>query len=509
MEDPGKPEFYTESVLTIDVQDVNDCAPKPREEQITFGNKVNETISIEFIDEDEFEGDITVELTKGGEYFEIPEDRRRRRRRDSATSLRRTFPATEKYYTLRQTKKLPLDFVEFAFRTTDAAGNVGTPLLAVSFPQQRAAAAAGAAFPWWIIVIAVAIVFIVLILAFVFYRRRRQSQAEAEKALREKDKTRNGVEGYENEEEKRPFLEGQVENGGIKARIVELDAKLGNAKISDLGKDADGASKTGSQTLNPALITIPEEEKIHKPKDPAQLPEVEEEKEPETNDELLEFDSEGTGSKAGSLSSLESIADEDVDFVNVAKWGPQFGKLTKMMGNLEAEEEEQKRVVEIEDNFLPTQEEDSYYLRCFKACDQNNSGHVTATELLEMLQWMNENPFGERKKRLVDATYVEQLRLKYDLDHNLTFDFPEFINLMKGEKIAFAEMLFKEADASGQGKLTKDEVQEALKKAGFTYKGTWASFLDKFDKDKDNFIDYDEFSAMLRECFAKELGKKE
>ena len=35
-------------------------------------------------------------------------------------------------------------------------------------------------------------------------------------------------------------------------------------------------------------------------------------------------------------------------------------------------------------------------------------------------------------------------------------------------------------------KLKKAEVQEALKKAGYSYRGTWASFLDKFDKDMTN-----------------------
>jgi len=51
-------------------------------------------------------------------------------------------------------------------------------------------------------------------------------------------------------------------------------------------------------------------------------------------------------------------------------------------------------------------------------------------------------------------------------------------------------------------------VEQALKSAGFTFKGTWDKFLDKYDRDRDNFIDYDEFTTALREFFGREIRKK-
>ncbi len=65
-------------------------------------------------------------------------------------------------------------------------------------------------------------------------------------------------------------------------------------------------------------------------------------------------------------------------------------------------------------------------------------------------------------------------------------------------------MLFKEADASGSGKLSKAETEKVLKDAGFIYKGSWSDIMEKYDKDKDNFIDYAEFTAVLNECFGKD-----
>ena len=159
-------------------------------------------------------------------------------------------------------------------------------------------------------------------------------------------------------------------------------------------------------------------------------------KEPDTNDELLQFDSKGENSACGSLSSLESLADEDVDFSNISKWGPRFSKLTKILGDLEDQKakEQEHGIEEIEDNFMLTQEEENYYLKCFQFCDGNNTGRLTTAELLQGLEWMNKNPFGERKQRITDVLYVDNLRRKYGVGNS--FELPEFINLMELERVS-------------------------------------------------------------------------
>ena len=65
-------------------------------------------------------------------------------------------------------------------------------------------------------------------------------------------------------------------------------------------------------------------------------------------------------------------------------------------------------------------------------------------------------------------------------------------------------MLFKEADASGSGKLNKADTEKVLKDAGFVYRGSWPNLMDKYDKDKDSFIDYAEFTTVLNKCFGKD-----
>ena len=48
------------------------------------------------------------------------------------------------------------------------------------------------------------------------------------------------------------------------------------------------------------------------------------------------------------------------------------------------------------------------------------------------------------------------------MDNSYTFEFDEFVKLMKHEKILFPEMLFQEADRDGSGLLTRDQLKQVV-----------------------------------------------
>ena len=208
--------------------------------------------------------------------------------------------------------------------------------------------------------------------------------------------------------------------------MVEIDHEKGKATFTQ-------APSQTPMVIQPIKIIDP----IQKSKEIGELLVEYVNKEPDTNDELLQFESKGGHSVCVSLSSLESLADEDIDFSSIFKWGPRFDKFTEMLGDLQEQEKEQNCIItEIEDNFMPTQDEENYYLKCFQFCDVNNTGHLTTTELLQGLEWMNENPFGQRKRRAVDTIYVDDICRRYNIGKHFILELPEFINLMEHEKVS-------------------------------------------------------------------------
>ena len=139
--DPGNPSFSSMSDFEVIVSDVNDCAPKLKYESLALNNAVNETLDVEFVDEDEGDDEIEITMTEGFEYFALIEDddgdetniiRRRRKRALSRRAPAGSPPAMK----LRQTKKLPNEFKAMAFRACDGAGNCGASELPVTFPEQ-------------------------------------------------------------------------------------------------------------------------------------------------------------------------------------------------------------------------------------------------------------------------------------------------------------------------------------------------------------------------------------
>lgn len=148
--------------------------------------------------------------------------------------------------------------------------------------------------------------------------------------------------------------------------------------------------------------------------------------------------------------------------------------------------------------FQPTEDEVSYYLKCFQACDADGGGHMTSTELKNAFNWMDVNPFGDRTMRKADFLYVDELRKEVDAGKRLTLEFPQFVNLMKTEKIFFAHKLCKDADRSGTKQLHKQDLMDVLKTAGFVFNSSWIEVLEKFDHKKNNIVSYDQFLAAIK-----------
>lgn len=57
-------------------------------------------------------------------------------------------------------------------------------------------------------------------------------------------------------------------------------------------------------------------------------------------DSLHEYEYEGEGSVADTLSSIQSSSSGDLDFDYLNDWGPKFGKLADMYGAGEGEEDD-------------------------------------------------------------------------------------------------------------------------------------------------------------------------
>ena len=131
--------------------------------------------------------------------------------------------------------------MDFTFETRDAAGNVGSPRLAIYFPQQRIAHDT-TAFPWWIIVVVVAI--LLLVLAFVFIQRRKKQEEEEERKLQEKEakmeKERQITEGVKNLQKKPPSVRPSVGPSIGNAFLFKLQ-KLSEKVLESLKKPRYGS----------------------------------------------------------------------------------------------------------------------------------------------------------------------------------------------------------------------------------------------------------------------------
>ncbi|KAH9310566.1 hypothetical protein KI387_025601, partial [Taxus chinensis] len=129
----------------------------------------------------------------------------------------------------------------------------------------------------------------------------------------------------------------------------------------------------------------------------------------------------------------------------------------------------------------------------FKSMDTDNSGTVTFEELKTGLARLGSK---------ISESEVRQLMNAADVDGNGTIDYLEFItatvHMNRMDKEDHIYSAFQYFDKDNSGYITKEELEQAMKKYGLGDEETIRDIIDEVDTDNDGRINYDEFAAMMR-----------
>lgn len=141
----------------------------------------------------------------------------------------------------------------------------------------------------------------------------------------------------------------------------------------------------------------------------------------------------------------------------------------------------------------------------FCEMDTNGDGVLDVSEVKEGF----EKIFGKNSPELAD---VEEVFARLDLDASGTLDYTEFCAAGIGERISTQEHVlwaaFKAFDIhDDDGKITKQEIEHVLQSADVNK--VWTKevceevskeIFDKFDRDGDGELDFDEWLRLMRDC---------
>ncbi|CAN1235398.1 Calcium-dependent protein kinase 11 [Linum perenne] len=129
----------------------------------------------------------------------------------------------------------------------------------------------------------------------------------------------------------------------------------------------------------------------------------------------------------------------------------------------------------------------------FKMIDTDNSGSITFEELKDGLQRVGTELMESEIKVLMEAA---------DIDNSGTLDYGEFLaatlHLNKMEREDNLAAAFSYFDKDGSGYITIDELQQACKDFGIGGDAL-EEMIKEIDQDNDGRIDYEEFTAMMRQ----------
>lgn len=146
--------------------------------------------------------------------------------------------------------------------------------------------------------------------------------------------------------------------------------------------------------------------------------------------------------------------------------------------------------------------------KVFSELDTNGDGVLELQEVKAGFEKM----FGKNSEQVKD---VEAMFSRLDLDGSGKIDYTEFCAAGIGERMSTEEDVlwaaFKTFDVNDDdGKVTRDEIQKVLRKAGVTE--FWsdqvcqelsAELFERFDKNGDGSIDFDEWVRLMREIASR------
>ncbi|XP_073014284.1 calcium-dependent protein kinase 1-like [Typha latifolia] len=129
----------------------------------------------------------------------------------------------------------------------------------------------------------------------------------------------------------------------------------------------------------------------------------------------------------------------------------------------------------------------------FKSIDTDNSGTITLEELRAGLPKLGTKISESELRQLMDAA---------DVDGNGSIDYLEFISatmhMNRLEKEDHIFKAFEYFDKDNSGYITKEELEQALKKYDMGDEKTIKEIISEVDSDNDGRINYEEFVAMMK-----------
>ena len=139
---------------------------------------------------------------------------------------------------------------------------------------------------------------------------------------------------------------------------------------------------------------------------------------------------------------------------------------------------------------LLTEEQLVEFEDIFKRVDRDNDGSISPEELERVM----ESSFTQVSKKTIRNTIKNA-----DLDNDGRIEFLEFVKLLKrrSKKNKFLAA-FKHFDRDGSGKISTNEIKEALGKLGESISDKHlTNLISEADKDGDGFLNYHEFLNVM------------